>query len=157
MGILAHWMLKKFHLAIVLLKFFDQQDLMHIFSRQAIGCRQENEVEFTRSCTVTQAVQARTVQGAATETIIAKDVFFKKLPTLSINVDTELFKLLFDRLGLSLMIGRYPYVNCSSHDSPPEVSPGLLMECLVSLAHWFPIAEDIGTRDPSVAVRPDKP
>ena len=45
MGILAHRPIKKFNLTIMSLKFLDQQHLMHIVARQAIGRGQQDSIK----------------------------------------------------------------------------------------------------------------
>ena len=86
MWILADRPVQKFHLAVMLLQFFDQQDLMDIFTRQTVRCSHENQVEFATRCPIPQTVQTWTIESTTAETIITKDISIRELPALSCNM-----------------------------------------------------------------------
>ena len=117
-------MVDKLHLTPSLLKFLEQEHLMHIFTSQPRWFRQNDPIKGGLPDLFAQAIQSGTTQARSTVAIISKNGRFSPVPFLALTVLLEPIELLVDRLGLCLVLGRNTYIHGNSHwDSPERVAP----------------------------------
>lgn len=80
MRVITHRAIQKLDLAAALGEFVDQQHLMDIVARQAIGSGNQHALEGRKGSTITQAIQTGAVKLGATIPIIAIDVLVGQMP-----------------------------------------------------------------------------
>jgi len=86
MGILAHGMIGKLHLAPGVLELFQQEHLMHIVARQAGRLCQDNPIKGGLPHLLTQVVESGATQVRSTVAVIAKDGLIAPRPSLALTV-----------------------------------------------------------------------
>jgi len=152
--IITHRTVQELNVTTVPFQFLQDQDLMNILACQAVGSRDQHQLELGHRCPVTQTVQARTVQLGSAVAFIPKDMLFRKMPTLSCNVGQQTFQLLFNSLRLLLTQGRNTNVDGDIHLPSPPVKVRVAGSPQAHSLLHRPIAERTGKRDPNDVVRP---
>ena len=98
MRVLTDRSIQKLNSTTTGLQFFQQEHLVNVISCQPIRRRNDNTINLPGSGSISQLVQARTVEAGATITIIAKDMLLLQLPSLLLDIVHQAFQLLFDGL-----------------------------------------------------------
>ena len=132
MRVITHRSIQKLDLAAALGQFVDQQHLMDIVARQAIGCSDQEQLEGGKGGTIAQAVQTGPVEFGPTIPIIAIDMFVGLMPVLLLgDMGQQPVDLLVNRLGVLLAACRDTNIECNFHEVPP-------VAVLVGQAHCLP-------------------
>jgi len=121
MRVLTHGPLQEFHLAAMPAQFLNEQHLMHILPRQAVGDGDQHQIQIRQGGPVTQPIQTRATEEGAAVSVVPIDLVFRDSPPLLPGMGVQSGQLLFNGLGLSLPVRRDPGVKRYSHLSPPVV------------------------------------
>jgi hypothetical protein len=78
------------------LKFLQQQNLMDVISREAVGFGDQDQIELRQRGCVAEAVETGTAQRGSGNTVIAEHVLLRQLPLLLLHNLPEAFELLVD-------------------------------------------------------------
>ncbi len=119
MRIMTERPLQKFELTVAFLPLFHQQHLMNIIPSQTIWRSDHHAVNFPSRYPISQAIQSRPVQVGSADRLISKDIFRRQFPPFLRYIGQQPFQLLFNGLGLSLMLSRYSRIDRYSHKAPP--------------------------------------
>ena len=118
--VLAHRPIQELDLTPRPLELIDQDYLMHVVARQAIGRGDHEAIKFTRPHHIAQTVKGRAFEVSPTVTIVTKDAILAEGPALLVNILAKTVQLLLDGLHLDLRAGRHPDIHCYTHGIPPE-------------------------------------
>src|SRR6266496_444843 len=152
MRVITHRSIQKLDLAAAPFQFVDQQHLMDIVARQAIGCSDQEQLEGGKRSAITQAIQTRPVEFGPTISIITVNVLVGQMPVRLLgHMCPQAVKLLVDRLGLLLAAGRDAGIQCDFHGIAPSEMVMAPAGCQCQVPS--PIAGGTGTHNPTVAHR----
>src|SRR5262245_14230264 len=121
MRVLAHRAVGKDHLAAAFFKLFKEEDLVDIFAGEAIWLGQEDDIKARLTNLIAQPVEAGTLERRPTVAFITKHGVLGPLPLLSLTMGLQPLQLLFNGLGLALVLGRDADVQRNSHRLPASL------------------------------------
>src|SRR5206468_4324738 len=98
MRILAHRAVEKHDGTSKLREFLQQQRLMDKPTRQTIGRREQNRLKLALFCSISQAIQGRTIQTRSTVTLILIEMLRRNRPAFRLSAGLKTFNLLRNRL-----------------------------------------------------------
>jgi hypothetical protein len=108
MGVLAHGVLDELDDTAAAFQFLQQEDLMDIFTGEAVGRSDEHAVKARLGDLIAQAIQARALERGATVAVIAKDLVRGTGPLHGLELGLQARQLLVDGLGLGLALAGDP-------------------------------------------------
>jgi hypothetical protein len=151
--IILHGAFQKVNVTTQVFQFFDQQNLMNIFTSQSIWCGYQNQFELSHAGSISQPIQPRTIEFGTGITIIPINMFFYQFPFGMLGDSfLQTFNLLFNALALHLAVGRHSDVQSDFHGHSPDW--GFLWVVVPQLV-LSSSAEEVDTRYPSDVVRLD--
>jgi hypothetical protein len=148
MGIVfLHWAFQKLNVTTQFFHFLDQQDLMNVFTSQSIRRGYQNQFEGCHTGSISQSIQARTIELGPRVTIVPIYVLRCQLPIGILNHSLlQSLNLLFYALTLHLTVGRYSGIKGDFHDhSPAWVDPEVVLPRFVPSSS----AEETGRCNPN--------
>ena len=150
-GVITDWPVEELHRTVSALEFFEQQHLVNVVSGQAIGRREQYQIEGAEGRLVTEMVEARTFEFGPTEAVITEDMLGSQAPVrLSSHIVPQACQLLLYRVGLLLATCRDSGIQCDSHSGPPEEREVLTMQ-----KQGQPSEAGVDRRDPTAVAHQD--
>ena len=126
--IILHRTFQKLDVTTQFGQFFDQQNLMYIFTSQSIRCGYQDQFESCHAGGISQPIQTWTIELGTRVTIVAVNMLRCQLPIGMLGYSLlQSFNLLFYALTLHLTVGRYSGIKGDFHGHSPDwVIPGVV-------------------------------
>ncbi len=133
MRIITHGPLDKLDATASLGEFVDQEHLMHIVTREAIGRSHQHACKGGHRRPISESIKTGALAGGATLAVITGDVLVGHLPIgARRHVIAETTALLFNRRVLLLTTGRDTHGESHFHGIPPDdaMAQGCCLRCV---------------------------
>ena len=155
MRVITHGTVQKLDVASALTEFINQEQLMNIIAGQAIRSRDKHPLKGRQGGPVPHPIQPRALELRPTLAVIAIHMLRGQMPVgLRRHILLQASDLLLNRLRVLLPGGGDPDIKGNFHDHPPE---GSMAQDTSLLSVPWPIAEGIGTHNPTVVDRRSVP